>query len=333
MSLLVLALVGAGCDALGDGAAAVVDGREITIEQVRRLSEALNDLPNAQQVAVEQDGRLDGTLARRSLTGLVGLAVAQSALRSLGEEPSAADAAAVDAQMQGFSSAPDDVRATLRAGFEATVALDRVISDHWSSALGRAVLDRIEKDLGEGPPPVCVDGWVGSATGADEALRIVQGATVDPTADLEAIGFAALGRDTERRCFEDSELSAIPAEVAQAFEADASDEFRVVTFDDQQAGPSAVVFRPMGRQALPDRSSDEFKAAAEEYLRQVYQQGGGLTARVALDLADIVIDSRFGSGLDEDFVVLPPTAPLQPPSKSAPELVVPGSQPTAASGG
>ena len=333
MSLLVLALVGAGCDALGDDAAAVVDGREITIDQVRALSEALNDLPNAVPVVVEDQGRLDGTLARRSLTGLVGLAVAQSALRALGAEPSAEDAAAVEAQMQNFSSAPDDVRATLRAGFEATVALDRVISEHWSSALGRAVLDRIAEDLGEGPPPLCVDGWVGAAESADDALEIVEGATVDPTADLEAIGFSALGRDTERRCFEDAELESIPAEVTQAFEADPSDEFRSVTFDDPSAGPTAVVFRPIGRQALPARDSDEFKTAAEEYLRQIYQQGGGLTARVALDLADIVIDSRFGSGLDEDFVVIPPAAPLQPRPQSVPELVVPGTDPSTSAGG
>jgi hypothetical protein len=299
-----LAVVATGCDAFGDDVAARVDGREITIDQVSGLAKVLND-----GKSVVDRGRLDGTESRRALTGLVQLAVARSALSALGEEVTPADTTIADSQMQSFAQAPESVKKVLHAGFAATAALDRVIPKHWDTPLGRATLDEIHDRASQTPPQVCVDGWIGAATSEAEALQLVQGATSEPSQQLAQLGFQPLGGSSTQFCHPISDLGQLPEGLADAFDVPAANSFRAVEYDDPQAGRAAVIFRPLGRQVTPERNSPDFQAYAEQSVAAVLQQGGGLTGQVAMQMADVDIDSRFGPGLDDNFIVKPPTAP------------------------
>ena len=321
MSLLVLAVAAgpvlSGCDALGDDVAARVDGREITIEQVESLAKVLND-----GRSVVEGGRLDGTEGRRALTGLVQLAVARSALRALGEEVTSADTAIADQQMQSFASAPESVKKVLRSGFAATAALDRVIPQHWDTKLGRATLDEIHDRSSQRAAELCISGWIGSTGSEAEALALVQGATSDPTQQLAELGFQPLGGTSTQFCHPVDQLDQLPPGLGEAFDVPASDRYRAVQYDDPQAGPASVIFRPLGRQQTPERNSPEFKAFAEQTVAALLQQGGGLTARVAMGIANVDIDSRFGSGLDADFAIQAPTAPPSS-TTTVPDLTTP----------
>lgn len=320
MSLLALSMAAgpllSGCDALGDDVAARVDGREITIEQVRALADALEDGGGS-----VDGGRLDGDQARRALTGLVQLAVARSALQTLGEEVTAADTAVADQQVQSFSSAPQWIRDLLHSGFEATAALDRVITSHWGTTLGVATLDEIHRRAAERPDEVCVEGWVGPAANEDEAFALIDGSDGEPDDGLVELQFSPLGGTSPQFCHPADQLEQLPGGLGDDFDSEASDEFEAVQYEDPQAGAASVIFRPLGRQVTPDRDSDEFMTFAEQTVAAVLQQGGGLTAQVAMQLADVDIDSRFGSGFDERYVIQAPAAPLIP--VSFPELPVP----------
>jgi hypothetical protein len=316
VSLLALALVATGCDAFGDDVAARVDGRDITVSQVTALAKVLN-----RGQSVEKDGRLDGTQARRALTGLVQLAVARSALRDLGEEVTPADTTIAENQMQSFTDAPASVRKVLLSGFEATAALDRVIPQHWDTPLGRATLDEIAKRSATVPERLCIEGWIGAAASEAEALALVQGATSDPSQQLAALGFQPVGSTSTQFCQPVNQLDQLPDGLGAKFDLPASNTFQAVQYDDPQGGPVSVIFRPLGRQKSPARNSPDFQKFAEESVAAVLQQGGGLVGQVALQLADVDIDSRFGPGLDTNFIVKPPAAPptTAPPTTAVPQ--------------
>jgi hypothetical protein len=250
----------------------------------------------------------------------VQLAVARSALSALHEEVTPADTAIADQQMQTFAEAPASVRKLVRSGFAATAALDRVIPQHWDTPLGRATLDEIHDRSSSRPPQYCVDGWFGSATSGDQALAIVQTATSEPTEQLAEVGFRPLANTSTQLCISETQISQLPDGLGEAFTAPASDSYRAVRYEDPQAGAAVVIFRPFGSQKTPERNSPEFQSFAEQSVAAMLQRGGGLTANVAMQIADVDIDSRFGPGLDEDYLV---KAPVAPPVPSAPEIPLP----------
>jgi hypothetical protein len=158
-------------------------------------------------------------------------------------------------------------------------------------------------------------------TGEAEALALVQGATSDPTQQLAELGFQPLGGSSIQFCHPADQLDQLPPGLGEAFDAPRSERFRAVQYDDPQAGAASVIFRPLGREETPERSSPEFQAFAEQTVAAVLQQGGGLTAQAAMGIANVDIDSRFGSGLDANYVIEAPTAP--PTSTSVPDPTLP----------
>ncbi len=307
-TLAVLGLGLTSCDALGDDVAATVDGRKITIDQVRDVSASTTgggDVTN---------GRIDGTSSRAALGLLVDFAVADAALDQLGEQVTPADVDVATQVVSGqFPDASGNGQTLLERGVAAQAALDRTMGDHWESEIGQSVLDQVYEQGGDRWNSICVIGYAGPTEAADQALALIEAGASDLDTQLTALSWGPIGQETPQLCAADAQIAQYPPDQAVVFTEQPMDAFALAELAGNGGQAVSVAYRSAGRQIIR-RDDPAFEELIAQQLAQASQQGQpGQLAPLLRDSMEITIDPRFGTelttGPDGGPKILPPVAP------------------------
>jgi len=316
---LVVTLVGlvavsvplSGCNAFGDGVAASVNGRDITIGQVRELVEARS------KDSVTPD-TIDGTAGRGALAELIQLNVYRDELKRRGGEASDSDrtdAKSMVGDLKGVSAALKAELTSLYADRAALLAkLSPALhvaepSDAEIRATAQQLIDRVPVDQ---RVVSCAVGVFGATSDAAAVQTLVDRGTDVGNGDAFAsTGFRPIGVDGAPFCGETGEpnLDAAikgPAGVVKRVD--------VAT----QQGDQSVFLRPTGTKTYT-ADDPEVLAAAKAQLEQQAQQAAqeqqtSLQAGQQLAVmkrARIDVDPRFGT-FDPREIVRAPQSPVAP---------------------
>ena len=317
----------AGCSTFENGSAATVDGKSIPITTVDALTTAVNTAKGGPKNP--SNATLNGDDGRSALGILIQFAVAEQALAGLHESPTADELQAADQQLQQLKLTGKN-RDLVKTGLASQSALDRAITDHWATPLGRKVLD----DIYASQPnweQVCATGIVGSADKRADVQKLIDGgAKLTDGAAFQAAGFQALSATGEFCTTADG----VPADLAAGFADTATTGVQAIEFKNQ-SGQTGVVFFIAGGRRTVKRGDRALEDVAAQAISSAAQSGRSPVMAAAIRRSTIAVDPRFGS-YDPKKGIVPPIAPTTtvPASRLVPQGAVStnGSAGTATSG-
>lgn len=322
MKRLVVTLVGlvavsvplSGCNAFGDDVAASVNGRDITISQVRQLAKARA----ADSVGPDS---IEGTAGRGALAELIELNVYRDELKRRGGAATDADRSAAQSQVGELKGASSSLKAELSELYADRVALLAKLTPtpevpEPTAEEIRATAEQLLKSVPADQLVVsCAVGVFGSTDGAAAVQKLVDGGTdVGDGEAFASTGFRSIGVDGAPYCGAVGEPSidaAIKGPIGVVKRVDVQ----------SQQGPQTVFLRPTGTKTYtPD--DPEVLAAAKSQLQEkaqqtAQQQQTQLQAGQQLKVmrrARVDVDPRFGT-FDPREVVRPPDSPAAPSTR------------------
>ena len=312
--VVLLSLLAASCDALGDDLAAIVEGIGIKVTEVEAFAA---DQPDQNAFATAA-GTLAGGAARQSLSSLIVYALVTDELerREVGIDPG--QQAAMTQQLEAnpqFAALPEAAQELVAIGETRVATLNDVLT-----TLDTSDPDELA-DLYERTPSLrsrrCLEAVF---VPADQAAQI------DELLDAgQSLGEILLSGETSAEglvggateCLAASQYASLPPEV-------------IALIDDSPIGATstAPITVPNGEfvvyvTVIDDIVVEPGDAEVQRTLTQIVEGGIGPWIQTIAADADIEIDPRFGTSFDAaTLTVLAPEAPLAPPTDD-PFIAVP----------